>query len=259
MVSLSPSQHKCRFEPDEVSKALRAWYSSDVGNQLFTGIQASLDHILPNLFGFYALQAGCPRPDADLLRTSQIRHHFCMDYLQTGVAVSASSEEMPFDEDSLDLILLTHSLEFSANPHQILREIDRVLIPEGHLIIVGFNPLSLYGLRRYLWPRRSHVPWCGHFYSVNRLKDWLSLLGFDIRACEYSGYRPPIQRSGIQKRLEFMEGLTSKILPFTGGVFTLVAQNKVARVRPIKSRWTPKRGLIPAKIAEPTTRQRHDG
>ncbi len=258
MSSRNPTHHCTDLTPDQVTASLHDWYSYDVGKQLLAAISQVLGGILPNLFGFNALQVGNPASDIDLMAASHIQHRFCMDLRATNVALAGSSEAMPFDEDSLDLVLLMHTLEFANDPHQVLREIDRALIPEGHLVIVGFNPASLYGLRKLSWSRKKLVPWCGHFYTVNRLKDWLSLLGFKVVGCEYCGFLPPIQRPGIQRRLAFMEPLMSRALPFAGGIFVLLAQNKVARVTPIKTSWVPKPRLITGKIPEPTARSRHD-
>ena len=86
---------------------------------------------------------------------------------------------LPFAENGVDLIVLPHVLEFTDEPHQLLREVHRVIRPEGHLIIAGFNPFSLFGAKRY-FGREQTMPWTGNFIALYRLKDWLSLLGFEV-------------------------------------------------------------------------------
>ena len=58
--------------------------------------------------------------------------------------------DLPFEAQSVDLIVMPHTLEFTSDPHRLLREAERVLMPEGQLIILGFNSLSLWGARQSL-------------------------------------------------------------------------------------------------------------
>jgi ubiquinone/menaquinone biosynthesis C-methylase UbiE len=96
------------------------------------------------------------------------------------VDVFCDFRQLPFAAHSIDLVVMPHVLEFRADPHQILREVERVLIPEGEVLITGFNPISIWGLRRALPNCPGHFPWNGHYLSVRRLKDWLQLLGFEV-------------------------------------------------------------------------------
>ena len=162
---------------------------------------------------------------------------------------------LPVATDTLDVLLLPHVMEFVDQPHEVLREADRTLIPEGHLVIVGFNPWSLWGIGRLFLGWRSAAPWRGRFLSVFRLKDWLALLGFDTLAVRNYAFRPPFQHAGIMERLRFLEGAGQRWWPGLGGGYVLIARKRVATLTPIRPRWRPRRNLAGGKLAEPTLRR----
>ena len=96
---------------------------------------------------------------------------------------------------------MPHALEFTDDPHLMLREAHRVMRPEGQIVIAGFNPFSLYGVKRY-FGREQTPPWNGNFIGLWRLKDWLTLLGFDVVGGRLDGYAPPFRsRSGSRASL----------------------------------------------------------
>src|SRR5471032_2568837 len=171
---------------------LQEWFTTPLGQYLLEKEQAYLDDATSDIFGFHALQVGLAK--FDLLRASRIAHRVRVD--ATGLPdLYAKSHELPVATQSVDLVVLPHALEFAAQPHEILREVDRVMMPEGRLVIVGFNPWSLWGLRSAVGFSRSEVPWNGRFVSLLRVKDWLALLGFDVNAGRLVGYAPPFDRS----------------------------------------------------------------
>src|SRR5690606_896366 len=118
-------------------------------------------------------------------------------------------------------------LDYADNPHQCLREASRALISGGHLVILGFNPYSLWGLRRLLGRRQA--PWFGRFISPRRIEDWLNLLDFQIMSTQYSFFQPPINHLGWLQALAFLNrwGLRAK-LPM-GAYYVVVAQKRVAQ------------------------------
>lgn len=219
-----------------------------------------LTQVLPNLFGYHLLQVGRPMA-SDLLATSRIPHRVVMEdvpplaHMEGEKSFLGHSDQLPVASDSLDVILLPHTLEYVARPHEVLREAERTLIPEGHLLILGFNPWSLFGLRRLLAGWRNRSPWCGHFYSTLRLRDWLALLGFDTVLVEHYFFRPPLQKDGIMQRLSFFDRLGGRFWPPLGGGYLLVAKKRVATLTPIKPRWRSHRSLITVGTAEPTARR----
>jgi SAM-dependent methyltransferase len=221
-----------------------------------------MGQLLPGLFGYHLLQLGDVLGEG-LLAGSRISHRIVMgDELPVNGARPPQLEylrgkpaQLPLASDSIDLVLLPHLLEFERSPHQVLREVERVLIPEGHLVFLCFNPLSLFGLRRLLQGWRNEAPWSGHFYTPMRLKDWLSLLGFETVLLRHYFYRPPLQHEVTLARLTRMEDLGQRSWPLLGGAYMLVAKKRVATLTPIKPRWRSTRSLINIGLTEPTARR----
>ena len=251
--------HHCELSSGQIYSDLKIWYSSGVGGFLLQDLKVHLDALLPRLFGYYALQIGDLDSKTDMFAASRIRHQIRLDINPGTIDLLGRADDLPFKQDSLDLILLLHTLDFAQNPHRILREIDRTLIPEGHVLIVGFNSLSLYGLWRMVPGRKRHVPWCGTFYTAARLKDWLSLLGFDTLETRNLGHRPPVNYAGLQHYLAFVERFGNRFVPYLGGVHVMLAKKKVATLTPIRPRWLPRRKLMSGNLAEPSTRETSHG
>jgi SAM-dependent methyltransferase len=192
-----------------------------------------------DIFGFNALQLGSP--EQDFLRGSRMPLRFNAGN-QSGNAVRLICDELPFACDSLDLVLLPHVLEFADSPHRIIREVERVLRPEGSLIISGFNPYSLWGLHRALNKKKQGYPWHGHFIGLPRLKDWLALLGFEVVGGRFAAYAPPLHHTKWLKRLAFMEKAGDRWWAVSGGVYFLHAIKRVPGMRLIKPQWN--KGLV---------------
>ena len=245
---------QCNLAAEDVARQLRAWSQSSVGTQNLHQLQTQLDSILPPLFGYHAVNICNFCQDQDLLRASRINHKYTLDIQPTFGNLCALPGSLPFAADSVDLILLSHVLEYASEPHKVLREVERILVPEGHLIIIGFNPVSFYGLWRMIAGWSNRVPWCGHFYTTAKLKDWLSLLGLETMTCEYLVFRPPIRQLNVYNRLVIYEDLGAKIFPVIGGIYLLLAQKQLATLTPIKPRWRPRRNILPGNIVEPTAR-----
>ena len=200
---------------------LRAWFADVLGTALLEQEQTALDIVLQDLFGYYLLQLGWVAP-RDILTESRIRMRMVMDVdppegMDYPHAV-AMPEMVPVQNDSLDVVVLQHTLEFAREPHEVLREVDRMLIPEGHVVIVAFNPWSLWGIWRLARRRSRRFPWCGRFLSVTRMKDWMGLLGFDTVQVVPVFFRPPIAHQGSMRRLRFMEKAGSRGWPILAGV-----------------------------------------
>ena len=126
---------------------------------------------------------------------------------------------LPVASQTLDLLLLPHVLEFSAHPHQILREAERVLMPEGSLIISGFNPYSLWGLWRMLPYNDREYPWCGRFISLSRIKDWLALLGLEVVGGRMCCYEPPFRQEPCSESSTSWKTLETAGGRMAGGVY----------------------------------------
>ncbi len=244
----------------QARRSQRAWHSLPLGRRLLAGECAQLERVLPDLFGYHLLQLGHPA-GADLTGASRIMHRMVMEgewsgvgrrHYQAGQAgLIGAAQALPIAADSVDVVILPHSLEFEDGPHQVLREAERVLIPEGHLIVLGFNPWSLWGLWRIALRRSGRPPWCGRFLGTTRLKDWLALLGFDTLEVRYYFFRPPLQSETVMQKLDFLERLGERYWPRFAGAYLLLAKKRVATLTPIKPRWSAQR-LVRAGVAEPS-------
>ena len=220
------------------ARSLSEWFASEQGGYLLTREQAYFDRTVNDIFGFNALQLGLP--EHDFLRNSRIPLRFT-GADQQGAAVRLCGAELPFACGSLDLVLLPHVLEFAEHPHAILREVERVLMPEGSLIISGFNPHSLWGMHRTLG-RRQGYPWCANFIALSRLKDWLALLGFEVVGGRFAAYAPPFHQRKWLERSDFMEAAGDRWWAVSGGVYFLHAVKRVPGMRLIKPSWNA--GLV---------------
>ena len=245
-------------------RSLRDWYAHPLGQVLLEEERRALSGILPDLFGYYLVQVGAVT-DTYLLGASLIRYHVVIDpdcpagpcagdeagrasgmYGRAGV--------LPLQSDAVDVVVLPHTLDFESAPHEVLREVERTLVPEGHVVVMGFNPWSLWGLRRlFTWRRRRHAPWRGAFRSIMRIKDWLALLGFDVIATRSCFFRPPLRHPGLLRRLLWMERLGGRWWPYLGGTYIIVARKRTVTLTPIKPRWRPRRSLIHGDAIKPTT------
>ena len=146
--------------------------------------------------------------------------------------------------DSLDIVILPHVLEYSLEPHQVLREVERVLIAEGHVVILGFNPWSFWNLFRVFNFWKKPAQWNSHFLAASRVIDWLTLLGFDVVQQEGYFYQLPIQNNKIVKKLGFLEKIGQRLWPKMGAGYVLVARKRVETLTPIRPRWRSQKQVV---------------
>jgi SAM-dependent methyltransferase len=213
---------------------LSNWFDTPLGMHLLKSELAYFDSEVADVFGFNALQFGLP--EHDFLRMSRIPMRAAIG--QDGpVRLRADLCELPVATGEIDLVVLPHTLEFSHNPHQLLREVNRVLRPEGRLVLSGFNPWSLWGAARMVRTRSGEYPWCGQFVGLPRIKDWLALLGFEVAGGRMTAYTPPCRGEQWLERLRFMEHAGDRWWPFAGGVYFLHAVKRVSGVRLITPKW----------------------
>lgn len=242
----------------KVWQQFQLWYSSSLGKRLASTEKQVLDEYLPDLFGYYLLQCGCPEIKAenaagDWLKSSRVSTRFCLDYdINQGVSCQSNLAHLPIKADSLDIVILPHVLDFAVEPHQVLRETERVLIAEGHVVILGFNPWSIWSLVRlfFFWTKNS--PWNARFLKASRVMDWLALLGFDVVQCRGYFYQPPIQSDAVCKKLGFFEDLLQRFLPNLGAGYVLVARKRVETLTPIRPRWGSHRKVVTSGLEAET-------
>lgn len=250
------------------------WLKSAAGIYLLEKEQALFDAALFDLFGFNALQMGFE--DSHLLRNSRIPNRFiASDHISAIGHLHCADDFLPFAEMSLDVLLLPHRLEFSPRPHQTLREAARVLMPEGHLLITGFNPWSAWGIKALakkiwhkfkIWSTKDKeplvdYPWNARMIRLSRLKDWLSLLGLEIVSVEMTCHVLPFHQEQWLRKCGWLDILGVKYLRRLGldrfgGVYYIVAKKRVTGMIPLKPKWkSPPLSQTLARRPKPTQHQ----
>lgn len=228
------------------------WLQTPLGAYLQAQEQALFDEAASDVFGFNAVQVGLPQ--MDLLRNSRIP--FCLKADAATGSVRCEPSQLPFLTNSIDLLQLPHVLEFSADPHQTLREAERVLVAEGHIMISGFNPISLWGLKRAA-TRNEGYPWSGHFLTFLRIKDWLALLGFEIVSTRMACYAPPCRNPAWLNRFRGLDKVGTREWSMMGGVYFIVAKKRVLGMRLIRPGWQKaklKSRLVPSSTQKNDTK-----
>lgn len=210
--------------------------------------QAELDRIVADCFGFHAVQLGWMGLDA--LRSNRMPYRWRLaQTAEPGADLLADFEALPFPARSLDLVVMPHTLELSRDPHQTLREAERVLVGEGRIVILGFNPASLWGLQRIACNGLPTRPWIAR----HRLRDWLRLLGFEIEQEIHGLHRPLLLSQRWLDRLAWMDRIGPRGWP--GAVVITVAVKRVYGMRRLEARRQARRLRLKLPVAV-TTRQR---
>lgn len=272
--------------PEQLT-GLPEWFQTPPGQYLLGWEQTQFDLAVADLFGYNALQLGLP--ELQTLRVNRMPHRWLAlpeTMLSTQVATWSREEAdnsaegapgvaeqqplrvslitdaaaLPFPAASLDLVVLPHTLELSADPHQVLREVERVLVPEGRVVISGFNPGSLWGLRQgrarvcerlglsMLGASNLFLPDAGDFIGPWRLRDWLQLLSFECESDRYGCYRPAMQTEKWLQRTAWMDRAGARWWPIFGAVYFVVAVKRVRGMRLLGPAWKPRRAASPAPV-----------
>ena len=266
---------------------LQDWCQTPPGRYLLAWERAQFDSTVADIFGYHALQLGLPELNA--LSANRMPHR----WLATGAAMPPSASTatpasstprqpsdgaqdpsqtlraalmadfaaLPFPANSLDLVVLPHALELNVDPHATLREVERVLVPEGRVVISGLNPASLWGLRQ----RRAHLyrrfgvgelflPEAGDYIGYWRMRDWLRLLGFEVEVGRFGCYRAAVASEKWLQRFEWMDRVGDRWWPILGAVYFLVAVKRVRGMRLVGPSWkaVPSRAGAPVSVANLT-------
>jgi SAM-dependent methyltransferase len=231
-----------RPEPEYTAmdwQAMTDWFASPLGQHLLGREKFLVESMLARRFGYHLLQLGCS--ELWLHDTSPMGHKFsfCAHAgIQTSHAAIARGEAIPLANESVDLVLMHHALDFSTHQHQLLREVSRVLIAGGDVLIVGFNPYSTWGLRNKLHLRRgSTPPWNASPLGSLRVTDWLKLLDFVVINIRYGSYALPVNSHKSIRYSGWMENLASRLNWPTGGVYAILARKQVLPLTPIRKQW----------------------
>lgn len=262
---------------------MHEWFQTPPGRYLLEWERAQHEQAVADVFGYHAVQLGMA--DLDALQTNRMPHRWlALDtagFAATGGAVpegEAPAEAshggpganpvaqrpllrtdfaaLPFPAASLDLVVLPHTLELNADPHATLREVERVLVPEGRVVICGLNPASLWGLRQ----RRAHLcrrlgfgelylPDAGEFIGYWRLRDWLRLLSFEVESSRFGCYRPAARSEQWLRRFEWMDRAGERWWPIFGAAYFIVAVKRVHGMRLLTPAWKPAKTLANAPVS----------
>ena len=246
----------------QIQHKLQHWTETALGQSLIRDEAQQLAVLLNKLYGPIGIHLGVHGFRTFMQHSSTVHHVFAIDpasqagEINPDIVVACSAEAMPFDAKSVSVLLLPHVLEFSPDPHLVLRESARALVPEGHLVLMGFNPYSLWGLRQVLGrltDAPGSVPWSGQFFSLARVKDWISVLGFEVISGSSTFYLPPIKSETIRSKLQFWQKAGARWWPICAAVYILVARKREIGMTPIVPRWKKKKRLTPG-LVEPVTR-----
>src|SRR3954451_19908014 len=210
--------------------SLSGWFSTPQGAYVLGWELAQFDSAVDDVFGYRAVQVGLP--EVEFLRQNRIPFRASVA-LEPGAAIAADPLQLPLASQSVDLIALPHALEFHPNPHEVLREAERVLIPEGQIVISGFNTASLWRLRQLFTPRRrrSDVPWDARMIGILRLRDWLRVLGFELNGGKFGCYAPPFRQQLWLDRFAFMDKAGARWWPLLGGLYVIRAGKRGHGIR----------------------------
>ena len=235
--------------------AAMQWFETPLGEHVARTERALARLALEDVFGFELLQLGAWGPERNLLAAARTQHTTLLaPELVPGVTLSAPLTSLPFAADSIDAIVLAHTLELVEDPYAVLREAGRVLCAEGCLIILGFNPWSGWGAchsaARY-FRRRMFPPQVRRLLSERRLRDWVSLLDFEIETVH--GYLGTLPLGGRRSEPQAAESEVKPRPALTAGAYLLKARKRVQTLTLVRwRRRAIKRVLVPA--AEPTTK-----
>lgn len=237
--------------------SLSGWLATPPGAYVLGWELAQFDSAVEDVFGYRAVQIGLP--EVDFLRQNRIQFRFALA-LEPGAAVAADPLQMPLESQSVDLLALPHVLECHPNPHEVLREAERVLRPEGQVVISGFNTASLWRLRQLTpFVSKSGAPWDAHFIGLLRLRDWLRVLGFELNGGKFGCYVPPFASQVWLERFAFMDPAGARWWPVLGGVYVVRAVKRVTGLRFVTPAWrrerARRRALAP--VAQHTHRNPH--
>ena len=240
---------------------MATWLRTPPGRYMLAWEQDRLDRSVTDAFGFHALQLGLPELDG--LRANRMPHRWVAsdslfvpealpmppptdEHISTlsaseGASLHCAFDALPFPDSSIDLVVLPHALELARDPHLTLREVERVLVPEGRVVITGFNPASLWGLRQRGALARQRIglagegalylPSAGDFIGYWRLRDWLRLLSFEVEGGRFGCWRPPLRSARWLDRFEWMDRVGDRWWPVFGAVYFLVAVKRVRGMR----------------------------
>lgn len=207
--------------------SIESWSQLPHGECLLQQTQRRVDQVIGNCFGYHLLKLGQLSSQLSSAKSPIIHQINCAPNGED-IGLMADLHQLPIQNASIDLCILAHELDFSSDPHQLLREIDRVLTLDGTLIISGYNPVSLFGLRSLMTPKRPHS---ARLFFPNRVLDWLQLLGFDVQQKQHFDFLSCPLNSKLSNCIE---SLGERFLPYFCSTYFIVAKKQTIPMTPIK-------------------------
>ncbi|WP_448212127.1 methyltransferase domain-containing protein [Colwellia sp. MEBiC06753] len=226
------------------------WQELPMGSTICQTINQAIAPWCSKFFGYHLLKIGALSSAIDCSQ-SPIKHQVNVSHCRELSSVIADIDDLPFIEHSVDVCILGHALEFTTDPHHVLREASRVLIPNGYMVITGYNPFSFAGLNKLMPYRRKQSPWREQFFTPMRVKDWLALMGYEVLDDNrllfsmLSG-RDEGKKSG--KLNGYWQRFAGSYLPALGSIYVIVAKKRVHPLTPIKPKWRLRPSLQPARV-----------
>lgn len=236
----------------------RRWFAGPLGQQMLSAEHSALESELAGFFGGFLVHYG-PPPKARA--AGQIRHIVSLGAPFPGVEIACDEQAWPLGEHSADLVVLQHGLDFSVSPHGLLREAARSVRPGGHLVILGINPWSSWGVRHYFASDGLRQARC---IAPSRVVDWLNLLGFALEKRRFGCYCPPLASPAWQARLARLERWGERWQTPGAGFYILVARKLMIGLRPLRQPRREAMGkLLPLPVAkvsrrEPSIAKKHE-
>lgn len=236
-------------------KVTPKWYLQGAGTHFIETENTELLQIIPKLYGYHLLFLGDPRL-SHLVQSSLIGHQMIIHehpVMDSPLSLMQSElESLPIRNDSVDVVVLSHTLEEASHPHEILREAHRILIPEGHLIITGLNPMSMWGIWLSMQRMMGKTAKEGKMLGPNRIRDWLKLLNFQLISEKMFYFRPPLTHEKTLRKLAFLERWGQRVWPIFAGGYSLVAVKRVIPLTPVRAKWRKEKAIWQPEGAVPT-------
>ena len=228
------------------------WLKTALGEALLQQESRVVEEVLDGIFGEHCLQLGMWGDNRTFSRFARTQRCCILsETAEGGPSAVAELHRLPVESDSIDAVLLPHTLDFSDRQHAILREVDRVLRSNGQIVILGFNPGGLWGLRR-LVPGAGMPPGADHLISDRRLRDWLQLLDMRIQSASRYFFHWPLPGNKARASNEW-ERRGQAWWPELAACYMLTAQKRVSTLTPVRPLWRRKPQVVTG-LAEPSTR-----
>lgn len=251
----------------ETNRVVHPWNATASGQYLLDWEQQRCDEAVSDIFGYHSLQWGMPMLQG--LRTNRMPHRWlalespeqaawCPPAAQEGEVAAdsprwapafyADFRALPLADACMDLLILPHTLELSPDPHATLREVARVLMPEGKVLIFGLNPWSLWGAQHALERPAEDAANATRGIAYLRLRDWLRLMELEIEAVDFGAFTPHVQQARWQQRWGWMNRVGAKTWPILGAVYCVVAIKRVQGMRLLEPGWRTRRANAPGAV-----------